>query len=252
MNFSEVMIGAYHKLQEAIANESVPHPIGFLKYEHTKGESDFVYDWQESDFTRELVNTFNKYAYWLTRAQLWERILEDYSEDEALEIRYEFTDLQLDWCLHFPYKFKSKIIFCATQLCYVKAIAGKLISRESVKGDDQITLGVLSEVATHWISGAVLIKALRDIDGEVFRDATDQYRNKAQHRNARRLDFGHISNIVRSFPKGSVVRYGLGDSPPILTRDVLPALIAEAEKLRFAFNAYRELVDDHVANGRET
>ena len=252
MEFSEVMIDAYSKLQISIATESAPHPIELLKYEFQRGEPDFVYDWQEPDFTRELVNLFNQYAYWLMRAQLWERILKDYSEDEVLEIRYEFTDLQLDWCLHFPYKFKSRLIFCATQLCYVKAIADKLIFKDSVKLDEKINLGVLSDVAKHWTSGEYLIQALKKVDGQAYRDSTDEYRNKSQHRHVRRLNFGHTSNVVRSFPQGSVVRYELGNSPPIHASEVLPTLIAEAENLRAAFKAYRELVDDHVANGSET
>jgi hypothetical protein len=252
MKFSEVMIAAYSKLQESIATESAPYPIQLLRFEYPKGEPDFVYDWQEPDFTRELVNLFNQYAYWLTRAQLWERILLNYSEDEILEIRYEFTDLPLDWCLHFPYKFRSRIIFCATQLCYVKAIAGKLISKDSVMPDDKINLRVLSAVTKHWTSGAALVEALKKVDGEAFRDATDEYRNKAQHRHARRLNFGHTSNIVRSFPEGSVVRYELGNSPPIHANEVLPVLIIEADNLRAAFNAYRELVGDHVVIKSET
>ena len=74
MNFRDLTVGAYLKLHELIASRSKPPLVPFLGYEYPEGQPDLIYDWQERDFTRELVNAFNRYALWLERLGLWEEV----------------------------------------------------------------------------------------------------------------------------------------------------------------------------------
>lgn len=245
MNSREIAIDAYSKLHDLISCSHAFDLVPFLGFRYEDKSNDFIYSQQEIDFTRELVNCFNQFAYWLARVAIWEKVLTEYSEDDADALRYEFTKLQLDHCLHFPYQFKSKIVFCATQLCYTRGIAQKLISREEIVQDDKIDLRALSKVATRWPSGEALVSSLQKVDSKEYREQTRYYRNKSQHRHSPRLDFGHITDIVREFPEGALVSYSFGESPPIMTTDVLPALAVEAEKLRAAFFAYRSLIEAH-------
>jgi hypothetical protein len=247
MNFHDLTTEAYAKLHTLFGANDTHLALPFLGYEYPTSQTDFIYQWQEDDFTRELVNAFNQYAYWLTRLVLWERVLKDYSDENAEALRYEFTKLPLDHCLHFPYRFRSKLTFCATQLCYTKAIAAKTLSKALVKSDERINLETLVAVVQDWKSGPLLVEALKAIDGESFRQATFNYRNKAQHRHAQRLDYGHVANIVRSFPESSLVSYSFGQLPPILAGDVLPVLVAEGERLKAGFNAFRALVNEHAS-----
>lgn len=79
MTFSDLALGAYAKLHAAFGTE-LDRPVAeHLGYEYPRpasiqptGPLEFKYDLQESDFTRELVNAFNKYTYWLNRLALWE------------------------------------------------------------------------------------------------------------------------------------------------------------------------------------
>jgi|CXWL01.1.fsa_nt_gi hypothetical protein len=252
MNFRELTVDAYSRLHDLIASRVEPPLVPFLGYKYPEGKPDFIYDLQERDFTRELVNAFNQYAYWVERVGLWEDILCGYSEDEALELRFEFTTLLLDYCLSFPQKFKSRIIFCATQLCYTKGIAEKLISKECVRSHEKIDMSALVAIANHWSSCVKLVAVLRDVDAKQYRESTANYRNKAQHQHPQRLDYGHTANVVRSFPPGYSVSYAFGESPPLATSDVLPSLIEEAAKMQIAFFVYRDLVGEHTGIKRET
>ena len=205
-----------------------------------------IYDWQERDFTRELANSYNQFALWLDKIDVWEQVLRNYSEDEVLELRMEFTTIPLDYCLTAPYKFKSQIAFCATQLCYTQGIERKLISKESVLSDDKINVNALAAVAKYWNAGKSLVAALQEIDAQQYRELTANYRNRTQHRHPQRLDHGHTANVERSFPQGSLVSYTFGETLPLATGDVLPILVAEAARLKAAFMKYRMLVDEHI------
>jgi hypothetical protein len=246
MNFRTLTTGAYLKLHELIASCSESPLVPFLGYEYPEGSPDIRYQWQEHDFTRELVNAFNTYAFWVWRLGLWEEVLRSYAGNDVLELRREFTALPFDYCLSAPYMFKSRIIFCATQLCYTEGLSDKLISQKEISTDYEIDMNALVKVAKHWHSGSELVKALKEVNGQQYRDATGNYRNKSQHRHPPCLDFGLTANVVRSFPGANSGSYSFGETPPLATSDALPALVAEADRMKAAFLAYRALVEEHT------
>ena len=252
MSFRELTTGAYLKLHEAMEAEDSPRPIPLLGYDHLGTSSDFIYDWLEQDYTRELVNLHNQLAYWHGRLTLWESVLRSYTEDEVAELRMEFTTLQLDYCLSAPYRFKSRVAFCATQLCYTKGIAEKLFASEAVLPEDKLNLNSLRAVAKYWSTGQQLVDALSEVDADDFRSSIANYRNKAQHRHPQRLDWGHTSAVVRDFPEKALIGYSFGQAGPLLTSDALPILAKEAERMKLAFNAYRALVEEQCANKSQT
>lgn len=246
INFHDLCINAWSKVSKLSIQTATDPALELLGYDYPQSQNDPIYQLQQEDFTRELVNHFNQYLYWLTRLQRWQLVLQDYTEDEAQELRYEFTRLPLDYCLHFPYVFKSKLTFYATKLCYVKAIAdGKMLQRQ-LKPDDKINSQTLKAVAHWWDAGSVVFNAISAIDGDQFRQSTSNYRNKAQHRHAQRLDFGFVTNIFPSFLKGSLVSYSVGESQPISADEVLPLLVFEAAHLRAGFAAFRSLVGEQT------
>ncbi len=117
-------ITAYSKLQNLISSNNSPVLIPLLGFDYPRSDTELLnimYGQQERDFTRELVNSFNNFAFWVERIRLWEKILLDYSENEIFHLRHEFTKLPIDFCVSFPYLFKSRLTFCATKLCCIKA-----------------------------------------------------------------------------------------------------------------------------------
>lgn len=251
MNFRVLTTDAYSKLHELIASNSVPQPVPLLGYEYSEGKLDFIYSLQESDFTREFVNIFNIYALQIGRLTLWEEVFRSYAPTEILELRLEFTKLPLDYCLSAPYKFKSRIVFGATELCYTKGLADKLISKKDVRAADKINMDALIKVVRHWVSGAELVKALGDVDAENYRKTTGNYRNKSQHRHPPGLDFGLMASVGRSFPPDCIVSYSFGELPPLATNNVLSVLVAESDRMKTAFLAYRALIEEQLVSTTE-
>jgi hypothetical protein len=222
-----------------------------LEFDYPEYSVDFAYGWQEPDFTRELVNSHNHFVLWLNRLAAWERIIGGYSEEDAYSLTFEFVEMPLDYCLHFPYRFKQRITYCATQLCYIAGIAANLVTKDAVHEEEKVALASLEAVAGHWQTARPLVKAIRCIDGREFRRATGEYRRKAQHRFPPRIAFGDISFVQRTFPPEHRVSYSMKVAPPIQVREVLPALAVEAQHCFAAFRAYRALVDEQCSHWRQ-
>lgn len=243
----EVVISALRRFHDLRVNGNLPQLGKFLEFDYPEHDSDLGYGLQERDFTSELVNSHNHFVLWLNRLAAWERIIRDYAEADASSLSFEFVELPLDYCLHLPYRYKQRIVFCATQLCYSCGVAGNLFGKEIVRNDEDIKQQALEEVAGRWSAGEALIDAVRSLDGPDFRRVTREYRRKAQHRFPPRIGFGDLAYLERSFPAGHRVRYTVSIMKPIQVSEVLPALAGEAEKAMAAFRAYRELVSEQWA-----
>jgi len=240
----EVVLEAHRRFHDLRVNGSMAMLGEMLRFDYATGGTNPAYGWQEPEFTRELVNAQNHFVVWLNRLAAWEQIIAQYDEENAYSLTFEFVEMPLDYCLHFPYRFKQRITFCATQLCYIVGIAEKRITKEAVDEEDRMTLASLKKVAKLWREGPALVEAIERIDGKEFRQKSGEYRRKAQHRFPPRLAFGEVAYVQRSFPAGYLVRYSFKVAHPIQVGNVLPVLAKEAEYARAAFLAYRALVDE--------
>jgi hypothetical protein len=246
MDTSTLFKSAYEKLWSVIAEGSISLPGRFLPYDHPSESEDMIYSLQEVEFTRELLNSINQFSARLNQIVLWEEVLSNYDEDQARELRFEFTSLLLYYCLHQPYEFRSRLIFAATQLCYTHGIDRNLLNKNDVSKDDDINYASLNKVAIHWRAGTVLLEAIRGLNGGKFREGTNNYRNRAQHRVAPGIDHGHTNVIERTFSPGVRVEYIFGEAAPLATGSLVPLLVVELNLMIGAFEAYRRLVDEHT------
>ena len=246
MDTPELFKSAYEKLWALVAEKCVSLPGRFLPYGHPSESKDLIYSLQEGEFTRELLNSINQFSTRLNQIVLWEEVLSNYDEDRALELRFEFTSLLLYYCLHQPYEFRSRLIFSATQLCYTHGIDRNLLSKGDVSKDDDINYASLNNVANHWRAGSVLLEATRKLNGKEFRDSTNNYRNRSQHRVPPGVDYGHTNVIERTFPPDARVVYSFGEASPLATENLIPLLVGELNLMIGAFEAYRRLVDEHT------
>src|ERR1039458_1319666 len=156
MDAPEIFKSAYEKLWALVAEKRIALPGRFLPYNHPSESKDAIYSLQEGEFTRELLNSINQFSTRLNQLVLWEEVLSNYGEDQALELRLEFTSLILYYCLHQPYEFRSRLIFAATGLCYTNGIDRKLLTKSDVRNDDDINFESLNKVVKHWQSGNAL------------------------------------------------------------------------------------------------
>ena len=235
---------AYEKLWALVAEERIPLPGRFLPYDHPSESKSLIYSLQEGEFTRELLNSINQFSARLNQVVLWEEVLSTYDEDQTFELRFEFTSLLLYYCLHQPYEFRSRLIFAATQLCYTHGIDRNILNRGDVAKDDDIDYSSLNKVAVHWVAGAALLASIRELNSKEFRENTNNYRNRAQHRVPPGVDYGHTNVIERTFPPDGRVAYSFGEAAPLATDQLVPLLVRELDLMILAFEAYRRLVDE--------
>ena len=236
-----------------------------------------MYARQERDFTRELVNSFNTFASGVERIRLWEKILLGYSENDIFYLRHEFTKLPMDFCVSFPYLFKSRLAFCATKLCCIKNPELCYVKKtDEIVKDDKININFFKKISKHWSSGSTLVAYLEKANSHDYIGATSDYRSKAQHRHPQHFDVGQTLNIGVSMAKlsssdldpfynesmqlhiSATVDYGIETdidkwvsyspktSEPLSTTTILPLLVEESKHLRDAFMAYRSLVDEQT------
>src|SRR5439155_23536408 len=78
----------------------------------------------------------------LQRLAIWEKVIEGYTEDEQLDIRFEFTRRMLYYVLHQPYEFKSRLTFCSVQLCYEIGLETGKLKKKDMVDDHDITLKI--------------------------------------------------------------------------------------------------------------
>lgn len=242
--FLEVVIEALRKFHDLRVGGNLPQLGEMLGFEYPDGGVNIVYGWQEPDFTQELVNSHNHFVVWLNRLAAWDRIISDHDAEAASSLLFEFVELPLDYCLHYPYRYKQRLIYCATQLCYVAGFSTGRLRRDVVREDHKITIDALREVAPIWLAGEPLVAAIARLDDDEFRRATREYRRKAQHRFPPRIGVGDLAYVERTFPTEEGVSHTLGIEHPIQIGDVLPVLVNEAGRSAAAFRAYRALVDE--------
>lgn len=111
--------------------------------------------------------------------------------------------------------------------------------------------------ATRWFG------LLREIDDDVYRRTTFDYRNRAAHAIAPRLALGHVGVVTRHVvqatelaaqadgsylqvpvPGKMVVSYGFGGTPPLDMEAARVANLEQYRRARVCFEAYRGLLFD--------
>lgn len=243
---------AYKKLWQLVAEERLSPSTQFLPYSFKTETRDLIYGLQEQEYTRELLNAINQFSARLHRLVLWEEVISQYEENEADELRFEFTRLIVYYSLHQPYEFRSRLIFSATQLCYIRGIANKTIAPAEVVEDSRIDYVSLERASRNWQAREYLLESIRTLNSTEFRSGTNNYRNRTQHRIPPGIDFGNSSVVERKFPAAGGVSYTVGESGPLTATEVIPLLVQESARMVSAFHAFRLLIEEHVAQEAST
>lgn len=248
MGYKEIVIEAYSKLQERMTSEGMTPTIPFLGFDEKTEQTLSAFSVQETEFTRELINQYNTFADWLNRLIVIEKLIEEYDDELKPTLWHEFSQLPMDFCLQFPYRFKGNLTYCSTQLCYTAGIALAVISQDRAHEATKINLNSLIEVAINWQNGQALVDSIRMIDSDALKKATSNFRHSTQHRFARRLNWGHTIFADRIPTSPGRVTYLFGFAPPIGFDSISPLLAEEAKLMRDAFDAFKMLRDQLKAS----
>lgn len=255
-------------------------PVGsFLPYDF-KDEVN-RYQWRMmadllvNDELREVTNILNGWKGALLQWHAWNRALDAYGEQDAWELRREFVEACAHQCLLQPSSARDLLIFAATNAIHQVRLGLGNGYRDHLEGDPEKP-GVrpqhlsrrkkeqrLERLMSPWPAATRWLCLLREIDDDVYRKTTFDYRNRAAHAIAPRLALGHVGVVTRhvvpatelkaqtngtylqvTVPGKMVVSYEFGGTPPL---DMEAARVANLEQYRRArqcFEVYRGLFSD--------
>ncbi len=232
----------------------------------------------ETEYTYELTNLYNKFTKELFRLHVLNNIIREYEPSIQPKLRHEFTTTVLYYCLHQPNEYRNRMIYFCTYLCHYANLMTQEGYKDDLVDDKDINFKVLRKVSKEWESSVSLIKAL-DLLGnrnEEFKDNTNDFRDKAQHRQPPSLEFGFTGSVKRIRKKGNPITedeiqsscfetglfsdsqdlnhsseatdyivYQFGATQPLESKDILPILIRQGENMQSAFKEYWKLVTEH-------
>ena len=237
----------------------------------------------ETEYTCELTNLYNKFTKELFRLHVLNNIIREYEPSIQPKLRYEFTVTALYYCLHQPNEYRNRMIYFCTHLCHYANLMTQKEYKDDLADDKYIDHKVLSNVSRKWKSSVRLIKVL-DLLGnrnKEFKDNTNDFRDKAQHRQPPSLELGLTgsgltSSVKRIRKNGNPITedeiqssffetnlfsdfqdvnqssevqeyivYQLSATQPLESKDILPILIQQGENMQSAFKEYWKLVKEH-------
>lgn len=225
---------------------------------------------------RESINDLNSWQKALDTLELWSGILADYNEEESWALRHEFVEPVVYFCMHQPSSTRDRLTQVATNGIHqanlnlldgykdvLKQDNGKFLSRKRIESQ-------LSHIAGHWTGGHRLLASLQSLDSKRYRQQTFNYRNRASHFIAPRLEFGEVEFVTRSIepheemvlqadgsyrfkqvPGKMDISYSFGGIGPLTLKEIIEANSREYELAAIALDAYSDLLREVLAAMRE-
>ncbi|MBK9027932.1 MAG: hypothetical protein IPN98_08815 [Propionivibrio sp.] len=202
----------------------------------------------EERFNRTLLE-LNAWRRNLANLKDWSEILADYDQNDAWALRNHFVEPMVYFCMLQPSSTRDRLAQVATNgihqanLCTQagykdvldqdRLMPGKFLGRPRTERQ-------LARLAKHWAGADRLLAALQSLDSESYRQQTFDYRNRASHFIAPRLELGEVQFVTRSIvpatrmvqqPDGSyrqkeidgkkVVAYDLGGIRPLTLNEII-------------------------------
>jgi len=225
------------------------------------------YNDMEEDFTREILNSLNRFSHEINVVEIWSKyIFPKYTEEEQFELSYYFLELPLDYCLNQPQRIRDRIIYASTHLCHQANINKKNQDyKDDLVDNYKINLDQLAKRCKPWNAKSILKKSLKQIASKDYINKTLNYRNKSHHRVPPSLEYGTTNFISRigyqentfeykTFENGvevtkekttKGVAYSFGGTPPLTSKELIPLFKEQFDLLNIALQAYWSLIVEH-------
>lgn len=225
---------------------------------------------------RESINDLNSWQRSLDTLELWSGILADYNEEESWALRHEFVEPVVYFCMHQPSSTRDRLAQVTTNGIHQANLnlldgykdtldqdKGKFLSRSRIESQ-------LRRIAGHWAGGHRLLASLQSLDSKEYRQQTCNYRNRASHFIAPRLELGEVEFVTRSIepheemvlqsdgsyrmgqvPGKKYVAYDFGGIDPLTLKEIIEANSREYELAAIALDMYSDLLREVLAVMRE-
>ncbi|MEC5212416.1 hypothetical protein RCH06_000956 [Polaromonas sp. CG_9.5] len=221
---------------------------------------------------REMTNILNYWLKALRRWGAWNKVITEYGEEDAWDIRSEFFEALVHQCLLQPSATRDALTFVVTNSMhqvrlmlgngYLDHLAGDPVTHDQrpinlTRRDKEKRL---SDLIKPWRQ-AQFMTTLHQLDDTPYREATSDYRNRSSHAIGPRLAIGTTRTVVRSvepfteFTKKSdgtyertrvagrmSVCYAFGGTPPLDMVEVFAINLKQFRCARACYESYRRLL----------
>lgn len=226
------------------------------------------------DELREMTNILNRWLKALRRWGAWNKVISEYGEEDAWDIRSEFFEALVHQCLLQPSATRDALTFVVTNSMHqVRLMLGKGYL-DHLEGDpvthDQRPINLtrrgkekrLSDLIKPWPEAEQFMTALHKVDDKPYREATSDYRNRSSHAIGPRLAIGTTRTVVRSVePSTEFTRkndgtyeqtrvagrmsvcYAFGGTPPLDMVEVFAINLKQFRCARACYESYRGLLE---------
>lgn len=274
--YKSMMRGALEGYLQRLGDPT-PEPLGnYLPYDF--GEIG-RHQWRAmasmmvSDELQELTNIMNGWQGALRRWRVWNKVLAEYEEQQAWELRMEFVEAGARECLLMPSAVRDCIVFTATNAFHQALLALGNGYRDRLDGDPKIPgksarfLGrgerekQLERLLAGWSEAADFLPLVRELDDAAYRRNTFDYRNRFSHDIAPRLAVGFTRFMTRSVeqheelvtqPDGTAlltpvpgkmaVSYSFGGTPPLDMDKAWSDSFDQYVRARRCYQRYRDVL----------
>lgn len=154
---------------------------------------------------REISNSINELGRFVSSLEAWKLVLDQFNDDEKLEIVIEFVTPIAVLALNHPYVIRSRFIYSIAHLCHQANRVKDNNWIDDLPLDDEIYFDVADKYCAPWQSYRTLKLALEKISDRKFNSETHDFRNKYIHRYSLGIEIG-----MTEFVKRNVARKGEG------------------------------------------
>jgi len=241
-----------------------------------------IWNQVESDL-RCLINNFNAWLGRLRAWQAWNQVLLHYGEQDQWSLRIEFLEGVAFFCMMQPSGFVDRSLEALTTVFHHANLTQKPGYRDELPTDKKVYKRIdrghptpydffesRGEIRRHiqdssegWSSALVLLEQLDSLNDADYQTKTMDFRNRASHSFAPRLDLGIIPTVTRrpgfaskmvQRPDGRYdtvedrsrrsVSYGYGELPPLSSSETFAENAKQLQIARKLLAAYEALLDE--------
>ena len=230
------------------------------------------------DELREFTNRLHEWRDMLRRWQAWNGVVSSREEMPAWDLRREFMEPLMHTCLMMPSAVRDLATFVGTNALHQIRLHTETSYRDVLEGDPSAANPTprpltrrqkearLSRLAEPLQGSDQFMSALRQIDDEVYRTQTKDYRNLNSHAIGPRIALGHTRMVTRraepavrveALPGGAgrlvedpgryVASYGVGGLEPLDLESARVASLGQYTASRRCFALFTALLQTHCA-----
>ena len=247
----------HSKFYDYLLDTSYP-PERYISYDNynippglAKGPEWFLFASQGKEFIREILNSINQFYSQLIRLGAWSDVLDEYEDQKKLDILVEIIEPLASHIVNTVYALKERIAFVTSSLIHhTSSLFGTEWKDTDFKAGKFYFVQVygclkkLKEYTGSADKADKLRSFLDQIDDEVFRESTKEFRGRFQHMIPPNIEVGLSGMINRIEDRNGKISYGIGGQKPLCLKDILPQLNDQHEKCSEAFRAFWELLQE--------